>query len=169
MYGISDTHVTIPGSNAAAYNLRISEKHTLQPNGQAYSTRSPHGFNTLKSLDWPSCWSKKTMKLLHCLLMKMPCFWKLHLGLYHWPKWKRNRFTQLYTGSWSLESKWPSYCFSCSFALSVSPGTNKLRIVAFLGKFRSKQLPLLSDYDIMKMVIWVIGWSLDGPTLRISS
>lgn len=75
----------------------------------------------------------------------------------------------IYTESWSLESKWPSYCFSCSFAFSVSPGTNKLRIVAFLGKFRFMQEPLLSDYDIMKMVIWVIGWSLDGPTLRISS
>lgn len=42
-----------------------------------------------------------------------------------------------YTESWSLESKWPSYCFSCSFAFSVSPGTKKLWIVAFLGKFHA--------------------------------
>lgn len=171
MYGISDTHVTIPGSNAAAYNLRISEKHTFSQMAKPI----PHD-RPMDSIHWNhlKLWidqvaDPKTMKLLHCLLMKMPCFWKLHLGLYHWPKWKRNRFTQLDTESWSLESKWPSYCFSCSFTFSVSPGTNKLRIVAFLGKFRSMQEPLLSDYDIMKMVIWVIGWSLDGPTLRISS
>lgn len=98
MYGISDTHVTIPRSNAAAYNVRISEKHTFSQAAKPI----PHD-RPMDSIQWNrlKLWidqvaDPKTMKLLHCLLMKMPCFWKLHLGLYHWPKWTRNRFTQLY-------------------------------------------------------------------------
>lgn len=98
MYGISDTYSTIPGPNAAAYNLRISEKHTFSQ----MAKRIPHD-RPMDSIHWNhlKLWidrvaDPKTMKLLHCLLMKMPCFWGFHLGLYHWPKWKRNRLTQLY-------------------------------------------------------------------------